>query len=213
MGIGFTDNEISEIKEAFEGGRLQMYNLGVIDDTVQWQDIKFPFIGRNLDTSSGRIDYDFAELGVGFQNNARYNVTEQVSMIAQLNHDWKIGSWVSPHIHWQQKSSDIPNFMIEYRWYGNGDLIPSTWIKRKWSSVLFSYTGGTTMLQILEFPNIVPTGITGVSSFIDIKFYRDTGNDSGLFTGADPSSLFEVVKEFDIHYQLDSAGSRTEYIK
>lgn len=51
--------------------------------------------------------------------------------------------------------------------------------------------------------NIDGSGITGVSSILDIKLYRD----DNVVTGD------VLVKEFDIHYLVDADGSRQEYIK
>lgn len=179
---------------------------------VVWDDLRFPFMGQKLDTSSGRIDYNFAELGVDFADNARYAVTEQISIIAQFGHDWKTGSAISPHIHWAQSSADMPNLLIEYRWYDNGDLIPATWTKVAVGDNAFAYSSGT-LAQLSEFDITVPVGIDAVSSLLEIKFFRDVANDSTLFSGSDPLTGNALVKEFDIHYQRDSNGSNQEYYK
>jgi len=158
------------------------------------------------------LDYNFAELGVDFASNTRYNVAEQISMIVQFPHHWLHGSDISPHVHWMQKSSATPNFLIEYRWYNIGDTPPS-WTQKAWTENAISYDSGT-IHQLTEFPVITPpSGITGVSSILDVKFFRDVANDTSLFSGAESSPVTELVKEFDIHYQIDSLGSRTEYLK
>lgn len=188
------------------------YKSGVDPTATMWEDVRFPFVGRNLDTTSGRIDYNFTELGVDFAANARYAETEQISMIVQFPHAWKAGSAISPHLHWVQNSANIPNWLIAWRWYDNGDTIPTTWTEAAYGNSAFTYTTGS-ILQLTEFEIVVPTGITAVSSILDIKFYRDTENASGLFVGVDPSSNPELAKEFDIHFQMDATGSRTEYVK
>ena len=180
------------------------------DDTV-WDDEKFPFIGQRIDTTSGRLGYDYTELGIFFADNARYAATEQVSMVSQLSHKWKLESAVYPHFHWFQSSANIPNFLLEYRKYKNGDSVPSTWVKAV-STPVFTYTSGT-ILQISVFPAVDMTGIDSVSLFTDYKFYRDTLNDSGEFAGADPLTGNALVKEFDVHFEIDTAGSRQEYVK
>ncbi len=180
------------------------------EDTL-WDDMRFPFIGRNIDTTSGRLDYDYAEMGVNFQSNARYAVTEQVSCICQMHHDYKLESQIHPHLHWFQNANNIPNWLLVYRKYRNGDAVPSTWVEAV-STPVVSYTSGT-ILQISNFPLIDMTGIDTVSGFVDFKLYRDTANASGLFAGADPYSGSALSKEFDIHYQRDMPGSRSEFTK
>ena len=59
------------------------------------------------------------------------------------------------------------------------------------------------ILQIVSFPDISASGIDTVSSVLDIKLYRD----DNIVTGD------ILVKEFDIHFQIDSLGSDLEYTK
>lgn len=176
-----------------------------------YDDMRFPFFGRRLDTSAGRIDYNPTELGVDFADNARYNDNDMIAIIAQCSHDKLFGSDMEPHIHWIQSSADIPNMMIRYRWYNNGEA-PPAWTNIKYSGNVFTYTAGT-ILQLMEFPMVSPPSGESVSSFVDIKIYRDAGNTSGLFAGADPLVGNTLMKEFDFHYQRDALGSQTEYGK
>jgi hypothetical protein len=175
-----------------------------------WDDLRFPFVGRNLDTSSGRIDYDYDELGVAFADNARYDAAEQVSMIAQLPHSWREGSILKPHIHWIQNTVDRPNWLLEYRVTENGTT-PGAYTQAIPVGDAFDYSSGN-LLQITSFPSIDMEGFT-LSCIVDLKFYRDCDNDSGLFAGSDDGLGTQLVKEFDIHYQIDSFGSESEYIK
>jgi len=179
-------------------------------ETLKWEDLRFPAIGRNIDVSAGRIDYDFAELGVGFANNTRYT-EEMVGHIIQLPHAWAEGSEINPHIHWIQAQAAVPNWMIEYRVYNNGDTPPVSWTQAITNTPAFTYTSGS-IAQISGFSSISMTGLT-VSCMVDIKLYRDTGNVSTLFSGADPVNTTVLLKEFDIHYQSDARGSVVEYTK
>ena len=178
---------------------------------VKWDDMRFPVVGRNLDTTSGRIDYNYTELGVDFADNARFAETEQISIICQLQHDYELGTDVDPHIHWLQSSADMPNWLLQYRVYNNGET-PGAWQTVKWLDNKFTYTSGT-ILQITDFPDIDMSSIDGVSSFIDFKLFRDTLNTSTLFDGADPLTGTALLKEFDIHYRRDASGSTMEYLK
>lgn len=177
----------------------------------QWDDLRFPFTGQRIDTSAGRVDYDYTELGIGYQSNALYP-TDVVGMICQMHHRWKLESTVRPHLHWFQNANNVPNWLLAYRKYKNGDAIPASWTLVISSGESFTYSSGT-ILQITTFGDIDMTGIDTVSDFIDFKLYRDTNNVSTLFAGADPYSGTALAKEFDIHYQIDSSGSNEEYVK
>lgn len=170
-----------------------------------WDDLRFPFTGQRLDTSAGRIDYNFTENTVDFQDNATSN--DQVNIIAQMQHEYAADTNVHPHIHWIQNQDADPAWRMDYRHYPNGGQVPA------WTTGVapltareFTYTSGN-MLQITEFPIISGSALSGygVSWFMDIKIYRVSASDS--YSG-DASA-----KEFDLHYIRDTRGSRQEYIK
>ena len=165
---------------------------------TQWVDEKVPFT-RDKQGQSSKPDFDFTELGLLFPQN---NEGEEVYLIIQFNHDYKLGTSVSPHLHYIQDESGVPVFEMTYRWYDNGES-PGAWTTIETANAVATYTSGS-ILQILEFPMISGVDITGVSSFMDVIIRRQTGD--GI-TGD------VLVKEFDIHYQKDSMGSNTEYVK
>ena len=177
---------------------------------VKWDDLRFAFHGRNLDKTSGHLDYDVAELGVNFDDSSRYNDADQIGIIAQMPHNYKFGTNLKPHAHWIQNQDEVPNALLKYRIYDNGE-VPGSWILAAPTGIAFEYEQNA--LQIIIFPEIDMSTVTGVSSFIDIKMYRDASNASGLFSGSDDYSGNVLMKEFDFHYQIDSLGSRQEYIK
>jgi hypothetical protein len=184
--------------------------------TDNWDDLRFPLTGRNIDTTSGRIDYNYFNGGISFQNNARFP-NEVVSMIAQMPHAWKEGSAIRPHIHWIQQATNIPNFLLGYRLLKKNttnalvtDFTSHTFDVMQGQA--YTYTSGN-LEQIGSFTEIDMTGY-GLSDIIHFVLFRDTENTSTEFAGADPSSLVEIIREFDIHYQTDlPGGSRQEFIK
>jgi len=182
-----------------------------VDSPPSWEDMKFPFFGRRLDRTSGHLDYDLTELGVKFDSTSRYNDNDIIGLIAQVSHQWKIGTNFRPHIHWIQNQNKVPNIIIKYRLYDNGHAVGS-WQVVKWSSLAFTYVSGS-ILQIIKFPEIDMSSIEGVSSFLDIKIYRDSSDSAGLFGSSDSYSGDVLLKEFDIHYQVDGNGSDQEYVK
>lgn len=177
-------------------------------EASNWDDLRFPLIGAQIDTSAGRIDYDFDECEVVFAANARYD-EEAVCIVAQMQHAKRLGSIVSPHLHWIQDAETVPNWLIAYRWYNNGEA-PGAFALAALTGHAFTYVSGD-LAQITEFPNLkAPVGET-VSSILDIKIFSDSGNESTLFDGA--VALAGRAKELDLHYQIDSVGSGLEYVK
>ena len=178
---------------------------------LKWDDLRFPAIAQNLDGGNRRIDYDYIEVGANFQDNARYTKDPFV-MLGQFPHSYAQGTDIHPHIHWLQNSADFPHWVMLYRWTMNGST-PGAWQGPvKIDTHVFTYAGSD-IIQLSEFPAISGAAITTVSSILDIRFFRDTANASGLFVGLDQYSGNALLKEFDIHFQNDGRGSTLEYSK
>lgn len=177
---------------------------------LTWRDSLHPLIGQRLFSAAGRIDYDYDEVAMIFQSNCRYP-DDFVSILAQINHDWATETNITGHLHWIQDSAAVPNWLIRYRWYENGEAI-SGWTNVALTNALYTYIAGT-ILQIHDGMNADATGIATISNFIDIKIYRDVTNVSGLFAGGEIGPVNQLAKEFDLHYQVDMTGSRTQYVK
>lgn len=181
-----------------------------IETSIVWDDMLAQAFAANIDNASGRIDYDYVNLGVNFQSNARYP-NEPMGVPFQMSHRAKMtDNEFRIHIHWLQSQADTPNFMIEYRTYTNGSS-PGAYVQAAWNSNAFSYTSGT-ILQVTEFVAI-PIASCPSSCMLDVIMYRDSNNSSGLFVGADPVGSNVTVKWLDTHYQIDTMGSRQEFIK
>jgi len=206
-------DRVTEIGDIEAGNKTVFENDGTLrfdGDSTVWDDLKESAIARNLDTTSGRIDYNFAEATVDFADNARYAATEQLTLAMQMSHSYKHGSNMEPHVHWIQNQDKIPNWLMEYRVLLNGEAATPTFLKAICSEQIFTYTSGT-ILQICEFP-LIP-GVSSLSFSVDVKIYRDTGNTSLLFSGVDDYVGPAALKFFDIHYIKDTIGSREEFIK
>lgn len=195
--------------ERFQAFLDEIERFGTVEDV--WDDRRFPSIANRLDSASTRYDYDLTDLGVNFHSDAR-NPNEMLGNVAQMPLAWREGSIVRPRLHWLQNQAAVPNWLMEYRIYNNGVLVPAVFTSVITGTIAFTYPGSGMITQISSFPEIDMTGLT-LLSFIDCKIYRDTGNTSGLFAGADPVATDVTLKEFDIRYQLDGRGSLQEFIK
>jgi hypothetical protein len=195
-------------------GDLTVTGSFEVTDTY-YDDLRFPLTGRNIDVVSGRIGYDFYNGTVTFATNARFNLAETVSFIVQMPHAWKEGSTLKPHIHWlQQDATDLPNWLLGYRIYKKGSVNAiesdfSNFTLLVASRHIFTYASGA-LEQITTFPDVSMIG-NGLSDIVHFCLWRDSANTSTEFSGADPSAIVEHVREFDIHYEINSFGSADEF--
>lgn len=146
--------------------------------------------------------------------------SEWVMSTIQLNHDRMLGANIDVHIHWEQTratynagaSRAFPNFIIQYRYQKQGALKTTAWTTIHAVSNVFTWSTGT-LNQITDFEDITPTAGDGVSDIIDFRITRDYGNSLGEYTDAETGTVDVLVKAFDVHIQIDSLGSNSEYIK
>jgi len=183
---------------------------------IYWDDLRFPVFGRKINTASGRLVWNYTDPGINFNYNARYP-DEQLTVIAQMPHSKKMNTSIRPHVHWRQVKDATPNVLLQYRWYKNGDDIENVdFVNSIIKENAFEYSSGE-IAQISTFPEISPPVDETVSSILEIKLYRDFANTSGEFVGTCPynvpSNTTWILKEIDIHFQVDTPGSLLEFHK
>lgn len=188
----------SNIKMALKTRRTSTPRMNEVSGGATWLDDKYPAT-RVRQGATQKPDFDTTNMGLLFPQN---DPDEIAYIIAQMNHDYYPESAISPHIHFLQDQATTPTFKIDYRWYENNSDPTGAFTTLTVNEFVFPYTSGS-ILQIAEFPMIEGNGIDTVSSMLDIKLYRDDNDVSGDV----------LVKEFDIHYQRDTTGSWSEYIK
>ena len=168
--------------------------------------------GQRLESPSSDIVLNIPEAAVTFETSARYPA-DYVVMPVQINHFWKEGSVVFPHLHWNQTTADTPNWLLGYRWQINGSAKTTAWTNLAHTTSVFTYVSGT-LNQITPFANITPpVGFSPVSDILQLRLYRDYTNVSTLFAGTDPVGADVDAMSFDIHVQIDTVGSRGQYTK
>lgn len=168
----------------------------VLEESV-WDDMRVPAEQTKLGALD-KPDYDYTNNGLLFPQN---DTSEVIYAIVQLPHSYKLSTDIKPHLHYIQTSSDVPVFKLKYRWYKGGDAVPSFTTITSTTNV-HTYTSGS-IHQKLRFPDISGTGMNSISSILDIQIYRE----DNVIVGD------VLVKEFDIHYQIDTIGSRQLGVK
>lgn len=145
-----------------------------------------------------------------FRNNQG---VESMSFTVQMPHSWKEGTTIYPHIHWLGKASAAGNveWNLEYSWVNYDPVTPQVFPAITTSTVVVNgpFVLNAHNITALTAGNV---GISGtgkkISSILICRIWRDAENATNDTYNADAGVLF-----LDFHYQLDSYGSRQEYIK
>lgn len=194
-GIKFGDAANYSTFEA-DGTLLMVGNAKV------WDDIRVSIITRG----SGGTNPTFAQMqgnlyAYKFSGGARNEIHFEV----QLPHGWAEGTTIFPHVHWISNGSDKTNTVtwgLEYEWQNIGGSFGGTT-----STISNSVLSGGLKLQNIS--NIQDAGITEsdkkISSMLICRLYRDGGND------LNNDDCFLLA--FDIHYEVNTIGSRSTLLK
>lgn len=136
---------------------------------------------------------------------------QELYFTAQIPHSYKVGTSLYPHVHWTT-SSETPGrsnvvWGLEYSVIAIGGHFPYTTTIRA-TSVIAGITNITSSGQhlISAFSSIPGTDL-GISTVITCRLFREVNNSGDTF-GNEVGLL-----GFDIHYEKDTEGSRSEFIK
>jgi len=171
-----------------------------------WDDMRFPASGFNpagstapptVDTSTGMLLFS------GTADNI-------IGGIAQMPHSWKVGSTIRPHMHLRFPTASANNT----RWSFGYDLAN---VDGNFVNAYGTYTAGGTITVAnpnnalkhakASFSTIDMTGYT-MSCCIMWRITRLAASDA-----ADNDLANCALLEFDIHFEIDTVGSRQEFIK
>lgn len=173
--------------------------LRLYGTATMWDDLMFPFSTGLAGGASYPVNvpdsgyYTFVVDSTGVTKCIQY-------MTVQLPHRWKEGSNLYFHVHYKHETAvGTPNFIVKYRWANVGAVVqPLAW---NWQR-LGTTTGTTDKTHQMAYNS---AGISGagktLSSLLFVQVYLRT-------TPANVNAY-----QFDIHYEIDSMGSKEEIIK
>jgi len=215
----FTNLTVTSTIQALTGkfGNSSDYCLASSDgikffgQASQWHDELQSLLFQQYSNPAADIILNSTEGYVTFTQPC--NLSDFAIMNIQINHGWKVGSPIYPHLHWWQNSSDLPNWLIQYRWQNNGRPKQSTWSNVARQTQVYAFVAGSTINQITTFGAITPTSDATLSDIIQFRLLRDGDNDSSAFASTDPLSGNASALNFDVHVEIDMLGSNEEYIK
>ena len=165
-----------------------------------WDDLRIPL-------TSVRVTGPKAPAWTAFVDGtyawAFSNTTEnEVYFVMQSSHKQKLNSPFEAHLHWVPSTTNTGSIQpcIECTKSDIGGTFGSTFT----TCGICAADGTAFKQQICELGDI--PGFTGVSGMMNCRLYRDV-------TGPDDYTAIAYFLEFDHHYQIDSNGSRQEYVK
>jgi hypothetical protein len=164
-----------------------------------WDDLFFPLESGK----QGQIDkpaYNYAEIGVDFP---QADNTQIMYCVVQFPHSWAIGTSIYPHVHWKQVQSGSVVWKMDYKWFDIGGVVPSTFNTYVMSTPAFAWTSGSIHQLSSGSAPISGSSISGISSMMLFKVYRDDNTYTGVAT----------AYHIDIHILKDSLGSHSSYVK
>jgi hypothetical protein len=168
-------------------------------DATVWDDLRVP--GTSVQKGASAPDL-VSFLGAG---NVMVNAfdggatTEQVFFSIQLPHSYKEGSDITPHVHWSPINANAGNvkWQLEYSWANVNDTFPAVTT----ISVVDATDTTAWKHQLAGFSAISGTGKT-LSSMLVCRLFRDPSDGDDTY-GSDAAFL-----EFDVHFEIDTVGSR-----
>lgn len=168
-------------------------------DATVWDDLRVP--GTSVQKGASAPDL-VAFLGAGnllvnaFNGNA---TVEQVYFTIQLPHSYKEGSDITPHVHWTPTDANAGDvkWQLEYSWANIDATFPAV------TTIIATDSTDTTAWKhhFVDFSVISGTGKT-ISSMLICRLFRDPTD------GADTYGSDATFLEFDVHFEIDTVGSR-----
>lgn len=137
---------------------------------------------------------------------------ETLTFQAQLPHGYKEGTDIFPHLHWTPRTTKAGNieWNLDYTWVNYDSTTPLAFPATTTSTVV--ETGGfTERTHHITSLTTANAGLNGsgkkVSSILICRLWRNSGN------AADTYASDAGLLSLDFHYEIDTVGSRLQYIK
>ncbi len=206
-------------------GGLSRIHANGLTGTV-WDDLRIEPVARTTGANAPTFEkwYDNGNSSRGVYlysfDDANAGSEKEVFFTMQMPHSWN-GRRIHLHVHWVGAVNDTsaaPRWGLEYNWKDLGQVFGTTLIIY---SDGYNYTASGTEADITahkhyisKFAALIPgTTADDVSSILIARLFRNSANaesqnDTYNADGAKCGLLY-----IDAHYELDSLGSNTEYIK
>jgi hypothetical protein len=184
--------------------------LSLVGSATVFDDLRIEPTTRNTGAKAPTFTNWLGGLYLYDFDDALLAAEKEIFFTVQLPHSWREGSAVEPHVHWVAKSAgtagQVVRWGLEYTKQNIGAAFSAP-------STVYATTiagGGSIATQdshlITDFDAIDMTGET-ISTVIVCRLFRNSSNAADTYTGT--AGLLYI----DWHYEINSMGSRQEYVK
>jgi len=174
-----------------------------------WDDLRGSLIARRLEATNGRLQYNWNQNAIIMQNNGDPTKNaDRLMFNFQHPHGAKqavyggVDSEQHLHMHYEQTSTNILEFQVDYRVQRNGEAKTTSWTTLTFDSTdnVFPYVSGT-LNQIINL-GVIPVPHPSLSATVQYRLTRIDG------TAGDINAIF-----VDAHIEYNMNGSRQQFIK
>lgn len=171
-----------------------------------WEDLPMRLIAVGVGAS--KPTWDTTNLGWVFTDAPPNN--QQMQFISQMPHSWILGVEVEIHIHWALLDDDGAanedvKWDVQFRVNETGDIIGAFPAMTENTVDVSGYLQNE--LLYTDLADIDMSGIAESSAIVEVILERDTAD------AADDHPHDVILKELDVHFQLDQPGSIGETTK
>jgi hypothetical protein len=169
-----------------------------LSDTV-WDDLRSPASGIN---PAGSVSPPAVNNTDG---SLTFGTSDAVCAWFQLPHNYKEGSDIHIHIHWSKSTTNggTVHWQMKSKWFNRGEVAPAFSALADGSEETPN-SNTVDKMAIMEWPGSSGVGKL-ISSMVCVYLIRTAAGDT--YTGN--ANLYEI----DIHYEIDTLGSREEHLK
>lgn len=168
-----------------------------------YEDMRFPAAAIQLNPANTHPALDTTIPGRLYRDG---NTDTQI-IIAQIPHSWRENTTLLPHVHWQKTTSAAGNvvWQLSYQWSPIGADLEDAIVLSAFEPAVSD--GNTANRHALTRLGNIPADGRHISDMLLMKLSRLGTNENDTYAAS------ARLIEFDIHYQLNSPGSRQEFIK
>lgn len=135
------------------------------------------------------------------------NIVEDVGTTLELNHNWKEGTVLKPHVHWMPTTAAAGNVVWQLDYVLVNRTATGAVGAAATTITVTQAAGGVAWApRLAEFADIVTTGLL-IGTQMHVRLFRDPT------VGGDTYGADAALATFGLHVQVDTLGSRQVAVK
>ena len=183
-------------------------NIELLGNATVWDDLRVPV--NDLTAAGNNDPTQFNWLGNLIEMAFSATIMNELFFEVQIPHSYKEGSTIYPHVHFRPTKTEAGGTRVrwglEYVWQNVGEVAPASTTTIYTTNIMPNEDLVDKKHYKSVFSGISGTGKT-ISSVLSCRIFRDATNAADTYTS--PAGLIEI----DFHYEMDTLGSSTEFVK